>query len=102
MDLLPRTLEDFSAKSYWESVFQKLGKKTLEWYVRLMCLDIFHTSDHVILFSNRYGEYPELASHLHKYIKVQDEILIIGCGNSTLGRDLYDIGYRLDHKLQLI
>lgn len=44
---------------------------------------------------NRYGEYPELATYLHKYIKPQDDILIIGCGNSTLGRDLYDVGYRL-------
>lgn len=47
-----------------------------------------------ILFCNRYGEYPELATQLHKYVKLQDDILIIGCGNSTLGRDLFDVGYR--------
>ncbi|KAJ8920718.1 hypothetical protein NQ315_004857 [Exocentrus adspersus] len=41
-----------------------------------------------------YGEYPDLSSYLHKYIKYQDDVLIVGCGNSTLGRDLYDIGYR--------
>lgn len=45
-------------------------------------------------FYCRYGEYPELAEHLHKYIKNQDAVLIPGCGNSTLGRDLYDIGYK--------
>lgn len=32
--------------------------------------------------------------YLHKYIKQQDDVLIIGCGNSTLGRDLYDVGCR--------
>lgn len=42
----------------------------------------------------RYGEYLELATYLHKYIKQQDQILIVGCGNSTLGRDLHDVGYR--------
>lgn len=29
---------------------------------------------------------------LHKYIKPQDKILHIGCGNSQLGADLYDVG----------
>jgi spermidine synthase len=35
-----------------------------------------------------------LSTHLHKYIKPQDDVLITGCGNSTLGRDLHDIGYK--------
>lgn len=42
----------------------------------------------------RYGEYPELCGHLHKYIKSKDEILNIGCGNSRLSMDLYDVGNR--------
>jgi hypothetical protein len=42
----------------------------------------------------RYGEYPELCEILLKYIKIKDDILIVGCGNSTLGMSLYDIGYR--------
>lgn len=42
----------------------------------------------------RYGEYPELSGYLQKYLKKQDDILIVGCGNSTLGKDLYDVGYR--------
>ncbi|CAH0557061.1 unnamed protein product [Brassicogethes aeneus] len=71
MNLLPKTKEEFKQKEYWDSFFQKRGNKAFEWY----------------------GEYPELAEHLHKYTKKQDEILIAGCGNSTLGRDLYDIGY---------
>lgn len=41
----------------------------------------------------RYGEYTELSEHLHKYIKKHDDILIVGCGNSTLGGDLYKLGY---------
>lgn len=35
----------------------------------------------------------ELCSHLHKYIKLSDAILIPGCGNSSLSADLYDVGY---------
>lgn len=42
----------------------------------------------------RYGEYPELCGYLHKYIKPKDEILNVGCGNSKLTMDLYDVGYR--------
>lgn len=46
----------------------------------------------IILFE-RYGEYLELCSQLHKYIKPKDSILITGCGNSSLSADLYDVGY---------
>lgn len=41
----------------------------------------------------RYGEYTQLCSILSKYIKTADRILIIGCGNSKLSADLYDVGY---------
>ena len=33
---------------------------------------------------------------LHKYIKPQDKVLVIGCGNSQLSADMYDVGY---HKI---
>lgn len=47
-----------------------------------------------VCFFLRYGEYPELCVHLHKYIKPKDNLLIVGCGNSSLGSDLYDIGHK--------
>ncbi|XP_018578007.1 methyltransferase-like protein 13 [Anoplophora glabripennis] len=72
MSLLPKSKEEFSQKEYWDTFFKKRGSKAFEWY----------------------GEYPDLSSDLHKYIKTQDNVLISGCGNSTLGRDLYDIGFR--------
>ena len=40
----------------------------------------------------RYSDFIDLASILFKYIKARDEVLIIGCGNSTLSNDLYDTG----------
>lgn len=36
----------------------------------------------------------ELSEQLHKYIKTKDDILMIGCGNSSLSADLYDIGFK--------
>ncbi|PIK59179.1 putative methyltransferase-like protein 13-like [Apostichopus japonicus] len=42
----------------------------------------------------RYGEYAELSGILHKYIKLKDKTLVIGCGSSRLSEDLYDLGYR--------
>ncbi|XP_012539667.1 eEF1A lysine and N-terminal methyltransferase homolog isoform X1 [Monomorium pharaonis] len=72
MNLLPKTHEQFSHAEYWNTFFKKRGKKAFEWY----------------------GEYPELCDILTKYIKLKDDILIVGCGNSTLSMSLYDVGYR--------
>ncbi|KAF5303179.1 hypothetical protein FQA39_LY10092 [Lamprigera yunnana] len=72
MNLLPKTHHEFSQKDYWEDFFKKRGAKAFEWY----------------------GEYPELCGHLHKYIKVKDNVLVVGCGNSSLSSDLYDVGYK--------
>ncbi|KAF7270052.1 hypothetical protein GWI33_016957 [Rhynchophorus ferrugineus] len=70
MNLLPKSKEEFSQQEYWNLFFKKRGNEAFEWY----------------------GEYPELSGYLHKYLKKQDDILITGCGNSTLGKDLYDMG----------
>ncbi|XP_046398309.1 eEF1A lysine and N-terminal methyltransferase homolog [Ischnura elegans] len=72
MNLLPQSHEEFRDKEYWDSFFKKRGSKAFEWY----------------------GEYAELSNILHKYIKLKDEILVIGCGNSTLSADLYDVGFK--------
>lgn len=57
--------------------------------MRLIKLKCFHNK----LFPFRYGEYPELCGILHKYIRPKDIILVVGCGNSKLSQDLYDVGY---------
>ncbi|XP_053607536.1 eEF1A lysine and N-terminal methyltransferase homolog [Plodia interpunctella] len=72
MNLLPKSHKEFSEKDYWNKFFKKRGNKAFEWY----------------------GEYLELCSHLHKYIKPKDSVLITGCGNSSLSADLYDVGYQ--------
>ncbi|XP_012230561.1 eEF1A lysine and N-terminal methyltransferase homolog [Linepithema humile] len=72
MNLLPKTHEEFSYAEYWNTFFKKRGKKTFDWY----------------------GEYPELCEILLKYVKLKDDILIVGCGNSTLSMSLYDVGYK--------
>lgn len=71
MNLLPKSVEDFSSKRYWDSFFRK-RQNAFEWY----------------------GEYSDLCDVLHKYCKPKDRILIAGCGNSQLSQDLYDVGYR--------
>lgn len=72
MSLLPKTFHDFSSKQYWNTFFSKRGEKAFEWY----------------------GEYTELCGLLHKYIRPSNNILVAGCGNSTLSADLYKVGYR--------
>ncbi|XP_062584917.1 eEF1A lysine and N-terminal methyltransferase-like [Saccostrea cucullata] len=71
MNLLPQNYKDFHSAEYWENFFKKRGTKAFEWY----------------------GEYPELCGVLHKYVKTSDKILVIGCGNSVLSENLYDVGH---------
>ncbi|XP_003974012.1 eEF1A lysine and N-terminal methyltransferase [Takifugu rubripes] len=72
MSLLPRTAEEFSSADYWERFFKKRGDKSFEWY----------------------GDYNKLCGVLHKYIKIQHKVLVVGCGNSELSEQLYDVGYK--------
>ncbi|KAH3791689.1 hypothetical protein DPMN_145178 [Dreissena polymorpha] len=71
MNLLPKEHGEFVKPEYWEKFFKKRGGKAFEWY----------------------GEYPDLCGILHKYIKPQDKLLVVGCGNSQLSADLYDVGH---------
>ncbi|XP_031574018.1 eEF1A lysine and N-terminal methyltransferase-like [Actinia tenebrosa] len=71
MNLLPKTKEQFKSKEYWDQFFRN-RKESFEWY----------------------GNYGELSTILHKYCKVKDATLVLGCGNSQLSEDLYDLGYR--------
>lgn len=50
----------------------------------------------ILNFIFRYGEYPELCGQIHKYVRIKDNVLIVGCGNSKLSADLYDVGYRYE------
>ncbi|TKS74918.1 Methyltransferase-like protein 13 [Collichthys lucidus] len=72
MSLLPRTAEEFSSAEYWERFFKKRGEKSFEWY----------------------GDYNKLCGVLHKYIRAQHKVLVVGCGNSELSEQLYDVGYK--------
>jgi 2-polyprenyl-3-methyl-5-hydroxy-6-metoxy-1,4-benzoquinol methylase len=56
-------------------------------------LSIFIRKSNVsFCIANRYSDFNDLANVLCKYIKPRDEVLIVGCGNSTLSSDLYDTG----------
>ncbi|XP_071096355.1 eEF1A lysine and N-terminal methyltransferase-like [Haliotis cracherodii] len=71
MDLLPRSHTEFVSEEYWDKFYKKRGAKAFEWY----------------------GEYPELCGVLGKYVRPKDKVLMVGCGNSRLSEDMYDVGY---------
>ncbi|CAF3972611.1 unnamed protein product [Rotaria sp. Silwood2] len=70
MNLLPKAVDEFRSRDYWDQFFDKVGQEAFEWY----------------------SDFIDLANVLCKYIKSRDEVLVIGCGNSTLSNDLYDTG----------
>ncbi len=47
------------------------------------------------IFIKRYGEYENLFPILHSYIKLTDKVLVIGCGNSKLSENMYDVGLKV-------
>ena len=78
MSLLPKTHSEFASKSYWDTFFSK-KTDSFEWY----------------------GTYHDLCGLLHKYSKPASKVLVAGCGNSTLSEDLYDVGYRDIHSVDI-
>lgn len=70
MTTIPRSNETYKLKEYWNERFTE--EEHYEW------LESFES----------------LRKHLTVLLKLDDKILVIGCGNSNLSSDLYDAGYR--------
>eukprot|EP00026_Physarum_polycephalum_P003144 Phypoly_transcript_03153.p1 GENE.Phypoly_transcript_03153~~Phypoly_transcript_03153.p1 ORF type:complete len:779 (+),score=240.35 Phypoly_transcript_03153:50-2338(+) len=71
MDLLPKTYAEFRSREYWDSFFRKRKEKEFEWY----------------------GDFAHIKAPLTATLSTNDQILVIGCGNSNLSSNLYDAGY---------
>lgn len=63
--LSPKNIEDYNKKEFWDSAFQKY-KSNYDWY----------------------GEYDDFQKYFATYMRKTDRILLVGCGNSTLGEKL--------------
>jgi ubiquinone/menaquinone biosynthesis C-methylase UbiE len=72
LNLIPKSGDEFHDKNYWDKFFQIRGTKAFEWY----------------------GEYEHLCDVLHTYLKIDDKILNLGCGNSRLSENMYDVGIK--------
>jgi len=69
--VIPNENKSYGTKGYWESRYQKEPE----------CFDWFKG-------------YSELKHVLAKYVKPQDSILMIGCGNATLSEDMYNDSFQ--------
>lgn len=78
MNILPKSSKEFARKEYWDQFFTKRSK-SFEWY----------------------GEYSDLKGVLLKYLKATDNLLIVGCGNSSLSADLFDDGYHQNTSIDI-
>ncbi|CAG2103136.1 unnamed protein product [Medioppia subpectinata] len=68
--LLPKSSRHFAREDYWNRFF-KTRKDSFEWY----------------------AECHHLRPLFARYVKPKDSLLVIGCGNSSLSADLYDMGF---------
>lgn len=62
---------DFGLKEYWDNRY-KIDKKPYDWYF----------------------EWSRISPLLKKYIKDKSDVLVIGCGNSTMSYDLISDGFK--------
>jgi len=70
-ELLPKSKTHFAREEYWNQFFNR-RQSSFEWY----------------------AEYEHLDHLFNRYLKQNDSILVIGCGNSSLSADLYDVGFK--------
>eukprot|EP01119_Soliformovum_irregulare_P025069 TRINITY_DN916_c0_g1_i1.p1 TRINITY_DN916_c0_g1~~TRINITY_DN916_c0_g1_i1.p1 ORF type:complete len:208 (-),score=39.41 TRINITY_DN916_c0_g1_i1:56-679(-) len=72
----PHSEPEYGEKKYWEDRYGTSEEtETYDWY-------------------QEYGNSPELAAWVDKGIASKEsKILIIGCGNSTMGEQMYKAGY---------
>jgi len=68
--LLPKASKEFGSRSYWDHFFSKL-QDAFEWYC----------------------DFPTLLPIIKCCCTENSNILVPGCGNSSISEDLYDIGH---------
>lgn len=74
---------------------KNVAKKPLNGgYWKQYASSFFFANNKFCVYLSRYGEYLELCEQIHKYIKPNDKVLMLGCGNSKLSMDMYDSGFK--------
>lgn len=63
--LKPNDIGDYNKKEFWDHAFSKY-RDEYDWY----------------------GSYSDFKKHFDKYMKKSDKILLVGCGNSSMGEKL--------------
>jgi len=69
-DVIPVNNKSYSTREYWEERYKK-DTKTYDWF----------------------KEWDDLKEILLKFINVNNKILMVGCGNSTLSEKMYQDGF---------
>lgn len=65
-EFIPKNIKEFSSKTFWNDAFEK-SSKPFDWY----------------------GDWHDMNNIISHYLKHEHKILIVGCGNSSLGQQLY-------------
>lgn len=64
-------MPNYGDKDYWDKRYLKQDKKTFDWL----------------------EDFSSLRPLIEKFVKKNNQILMLGCGNSKLSEDMYDFGY---------
>lgn len=78
---IPKNIENYRKKEYWDERYERFSHSP-------------NNSESLDKDYEWFKSYADIKEHLSPFLSPSSRILVLGCGNSRLGQDLYEDGYQ--------